>query len=45
MENFDLSLALMAIDLCCPLELVASLKMNEGEHVEVDKPVNHEELN
>ena len=44
MEYFDLSLALMAIELCWPLEFVANLKMNEGKHFEVDKQSYHEEL-
>ena len=44
MEYFDLSLALMAIELCWPLEFVANLKMNEGKHFEVDKQAYHEEL-
>jgi len=44
MEYFDYSLALMAIELCWPLEFVANLKMNEGKHIEVDKQPYHEEL-
>ena len=30
-EYFDLGLALVAIELCWPLEYVASVKLNEGQ--------------
>ena len=44
MEHFDLSLALLAIELCWPLEYVANFKLNEGRHFDVAKKNYHTEL-
>ena len=44
MEHFDLSLALLALELCWPLEDLAYLRANEGKKVELPKKVNTEEL-
>ena len=43
-EYFDYSLALLALELCWPLEELAYLRSNEGHHVNVTKPSNLEEL-
>ena len=44
MEYFDLSLALLAIELCWPLEYVANFKLNEGRHFDIVKKNYHTEL-
>ena len=42
MEYFDYSLALLALELCWPLEELAYLRSNEGGHVKMEKPANLE---
>merc|ERR1712168_225916 len=44
MEYFDLPLALLAIELCWPLEYVANFKLNEGRHLKIAKKNYHTEL-
>lgn len=38
LEYFDYSLALLAIELCWPLEELANIRVNEGKKVKIEKP-------
>ena len=44
MEYFDYSLALLALELCWPLEDLANLMTNVAKHVVVEKKMYYEEL-
>merc|ERR1719277_660450 len=44
MEYFDFSLALLALELCWPLEDLAYLRTNEGKKINLSKEAYTEEL-